>query len=121
MKHNKFMRLEEKCPKCHDHLTVEKKPFVETNQQLYKVGCHNCGAYGASVLGEEKAYAEFMKYMEKSDRIKIFSDIYKYLKGKLEEVRKTPVGLPIKATAVTILEAQIDTLKSYAEKLGVEL
>lgn len=109
------------CPKCHDHLIIEKKPFVETNQLLYKVGCHNCGAYGASVFGEEKAYAEFMKYMEKSDRRKILSDIYKYLKGKLEEVRKTHFGLPIKATAVTMLEAQIETLKEYAKNLGVEL
>lgn len=109
------------CPKCHDHLTIEKKPFVETNQPLYKVGCHNCGAYGASVLGEEKAYAEFIRYMEKEDRRKIFSDIYKYLKGKLEGVRKMHFSLAIKATAVTMLETQIDTLKEYAEKLGVEL
>ena len=109
------------CPKCHDHLIVEKKPFVETNQPLYKVGCHNCGAYGASVLGEEKAYAEFMRYMEKADRRKIFSDIRDYLVAKQDGVTKQGLNSIITATALAIFDAQIVVLKEYAEKLGVEL
>ena len=105
------------CPKCHDHLTVEKKPFVETNQPLYKVGCHNCGAYGASVLGEEKAYAEFMRYMEKDDRRKILTDIRDYLNGLLEEWN----GADVHFDQISLVENQLANLTEYAEKLGVEL
>ena len=112
------------CPKCHDYLTVEKKPFVETNQPLYKVGCHNCGAYGASVLGEEKAYAEFMRYMEKDDRRKILTDIRDYLVAILDEWHRRsdePNFLENNIMVYNHLRKELDDLTEYAEKLGVEL
>ena len=111
------------CPKCHYHLTVEKKPFVETNQPLYKVGCHNCGAYGASVLGEEKAYAEFMRYMGKDDRRKILTDIRDYLVEKREKVNRGrgEVLQLMGLGAGKLIDDALSDLTEYAEKLGVEL
>ena len=107
------------CPKCHDHLTVEKKPFVETNQPLYKVGCHNCGAYGASVLGEEKAYAECMRDMEKDDRRKILTDIRDYLVERKSKFEGASYHLD---KVIFYHYAQLlSDLTEYAEKLGVEL
>lgn len=72
-------------------------------------------------LNSEEEIEKTKEIFEFSQTKKILTDIRDYLVSKRDEITKQGLNLIITATALTILDAQILSLKEYAEKLGVEL
>ena len=53
MKHNEFMRLEEKCPKCQSDLMLQKTSWSEVSGGLQYVFCEPCKCKGnGAVIGK---------------------------------------------------------------------
>ena len=123
MKHNEFMRLEEKCPKCQSELMLQKTSWSELSGGLQYVFCEPCHCKGNGANDKETALENFHKELARKEKLalrkpeKILTDIRDYLEkhaewDMLEDEHR------IKASFV---EQALFDLTDYAEKLGVEL
>lgn len=126
MKHNEFMRLEEKCSKCQSDLMLQKTSWSEVSGGLYYVFCEPCSCKGNGANDKETALANFHKELARKQKLalrkpeKILTDIRDYLVERQRclaiESRMCP---KIRETALVL--SMIEDLLKYAEKLGVEL
>lgn len=126
MKHNEFMRLEEKCPKCQSELMLQKTSWNDMSGGLHYVFCEKCKCKGNGANDKETALANFYKQLarkEKNDRQNpkaILTDIRDYLVKRQKclaiESRMCP---KIRETALVL--SMIEDLQQYAENLVVEL
>jgi hypothetical protein len=127
MKHNEFMRLEEKCPKCQSELMLQKTSWSEISTDLKYVFCDPCRCKGCGANDKETALANFHKELARKEKLelrkpeKILTDIRDYLLAKAELVRERDMELLGQSAMLNLLAIEEKELKEYAEKLGVEL
>lgn len=50
MKHNEFMRLEEKCPKCQSELMLQKTSWSDMSGGLHYVFCESANVKGTAQM-----------------------------------------------------------------------
>jgi hypothetical protein len=126
MKHNEFVRLEEKCPKCQNSLMLQKTSWSDLSGDLQYVFCEPCHCKGNGANDKETALANSHKELARKEKLalrkpeKIITDIRDYLVERKRclaiESRMCP---KIRETALVL--SMIEDLQKYAEKLGVEL
>lgn len=126
MKHNEFMRLEDKCPKCQSDLMLQKTSWSDMSGDLHYVFCEPCHCKGNGANDKETAISNFHKELARKGKLalrkpeKILTDIRDYLVERQRclaiESRMCP---KIRETALVL--SMIEDLQKYAEKLGVEL
>lgn len=130
MKHNEFMRLEEKCPKCQSDLMLQKTSWSDMSGDLQYVFCESCRCKGCGANDKETALENFHKELARKEKLelrkpeKILTDIRDYLVAILDEwYRRSdePNFLENNIMVYNHIRKELDDLTEYAEKLGVEL
>jgi hypothetical protein len=122
MKHNEFMRLEEKCPKCQSDLMLQKTGWSDMSGDLHYVFCEPCHCKGNGANDKETALANFHKELARKEKLalrkpeKILTDIRDYLAEK-----KKICDVTFDLEREMLLDTLLSDLTEYAEKLGVEL
>ena len=130
MKHNEFIRLEEKCPKCQSELMLQKTSWSDMSGDLHYVFCEPCRCKGCGANDTETALVNFHKELARKEKLelrkpeKILTDIRDYLVAILDEWHRRsdePNFLENNIMVYNHLRKELDDLTEYAEKLGVEL
>ena len=130
MKHNEFMRLEEKCPKCQSELMLQKTSWSNMSGELYYVFCESCHCKGNGANDKETALEKFHKELARKEKLelrkpeKILTDIRDYLVAILDEWHRRsdePNFYEQNIGVYNHIRKELDDLSEYAEKLGVEL
>lgn len=127
MKHNEFMWLEEKCPKCQSDLMLQKTSWSELSGDLHYVFCEPCKCKGNGANDKENALENFHKELARKEKLalrkpeKILTDIRDYLVKKQRAIKNSEINAIVKEVALGLFDAEMVVLKEYAEKLGVEL
>lgn len=127
MKHNEFIRLEEKCPKCQSDLMLQKTSWSDMSGDLHYVFCEPCRCKGCGANDKETALENFRKELARKEKLelrkpeKILTDIRDYLVVKQRVIKNSEINEIVKEVALGVLDAEMVVLKRYAEELGVEL
>ena len=127
MKHNEFMRLEEKCPKCQSDLMLQKTSWSEISTDLKYVFCEPCQCKGCGANDEETALVNFHKELARKEKLalrkpeKILTDIRDYLVTAKGRTRNSDMFILQIQAVENFADKALAYLKEYAEKLGVEL
>ena len=127
MKHNEFMRLEEKCPKCQGDLMLQKTSWSELSGGLQYVFCEPCKCKGNGANDKETALKNFYKELSRKEKLalrkpeKILTDIRDYLVERAELIRERDMEFISQSAMLQLLAMEQQDLTEYAEKLGVEL
>jgi hypothetical protein len=130
MKHNEFMWLEEKCPKCQSNLMLQKTSWSELSGDLHYVFCEPCKCKGNGANDKENALENFHKELARKEKLalrkpeKILTDIRDYLWAILDEWHKRidePNFYEQNIGVYNHVRKELDDLTEYADKLGVEL
>lgn len=127
MKHNEFMRLEEKCPKCQSELMLQKTSWNDMSGDLHYVFCEKCRCKGNGANDKETALENFNKQLarkEKNDRQKpkaILTDIRDYLVTAKGRTRNSDMFILQIQAVENFADKALAYLTEYAEELGVEL
>jgi hypothetical protein len=121
MKHNEFMRLEEKCPKCQNSLMLQRTSWSDMRGDLHYVFCEPCHCKGNGANDKQTALANFHKELARKEKLalrkpeKILTDIRDYLVSWRDN------NAIDYSAEKWIDETALVVLTEYAEKLGVEL
>lgn len=127
MKHNEFMWLEEKCPKCQSDLMLQKTSWSELSGDLHYVFCEPCKCKGNGANDKENALENIHKELARKEKLalrkpeKILTDIRDYLVKKQRAIKNSEINVIVKEVALGLFDAEMVVLKKYAEELGVEL
>ena len=69
MKHNEFMWLEEKCPKCQSELMLQKTSWSDMSGDLHYVFCEPCHCKGNGANDKETALEVLQVFLQPFDGV----------------------------------------------------